>query len=655
MTPRSLTPGEALPLRSLEPTLTDVFHLRLSSNARTPDLIALVVDSGDRVRTDDDFVFYNNPQSPDGSVSWLPESSTVQWIRVHPERLDAGVQRVIVAASDGVLTEQRPGQIDVIVTDAAGSPKATATLQADGVLAAMLVVEIYRRADEWRLRLLAQGYADGLAALASQHGVEIDDGSEELGGTTTPPASETEPFGLDPGRRPYSFSGDDSLSPPSPSPSPSPQLQPQPQASSSRRSLFTSRRRAQLEAQNTQLQRLLVESGAMDNAAIDAERRRLLEEVGKLSATIERKRGEIDSAERRLADLLQSIRRAEGEQELMEIGLYHYRHRLDDSIAYKARLDEIRDRMKAMAKAGRAVSGASNWTVNGSAAQGRKMVSEVSKLMLRAYNADADHAVRTLRPFKVDSALVRLDTTRKTIARLGATMSIAVTDGYHRLRREELELTSDYINKLAEEKERQRELREQQREQARADAEYAREQARLERDRDKYADALARLESGAGSPQQIAQVRSQLTSVRAALDQVADRRANMRLGYVYVISNLGAFGQRMVKIGMTRRVTPEDRIRELGDASVPFRFDTHALIFSEDAVALETALHQRFADKAVNQVNRHREFFYATPSEVREVLASMGISENIVVQYDEETPADEWRRSGGPERALLPT
>ena len=151
------------------------------------------------------------------------------------------------------------------------------------------------------------------------------------------------------------------------------------------------------------------------------------------------------------------------------------------------------------------------------------------------------------------------------------------------------------------------------------------------------------------------QLRSQLTSVRAALDQVAYRRANMRLGYVYVISNVGAFGQRMVKIGMTRRVTPMDRVRELGDASVPFRFDVHALIFSEDAIALETALHQRFADRAVNLVNRQREFFYVTPAEVRHALEELKLTDNVVVTYDEQTPADEWRRSGGPDRAMLPT
>lgn len=252
----------------------------------------------------------------------------------------------------------------------------------------------------------------------------------------------------------------------------------------------------------------------------------------------------------------------------------------------------------------------------------------------------------------MDSALDRLDTTRNTIAKLGTTMGIRVSDEYHWLRRQELELTADYLEKADQEKERQRQLREEQREQQRADAEYAREQNRLERDRDKYADALARLEA-AGETQKAVEIRAQLTSVRAALDQLAYRRANMRLGWVYVISNIGAFGERMVKIGMTRRVDPMDRVRELGDASVPFRFDVHALIFSEDAVRLETMLHQRFAEQKVNRINQHREFFYVTPADVRQALAELG--SQYLVEYNEQVDAPEWRMSGGPERALLPT
>jgi hypothetical protein len=298
------------------------------------------------------------------------------------------------------------------------------------------------------------------------------------------------------------------------------------------------------------------------------------------------------------------------------------------------------------------VTGDTNWTVNGSLAQGRKMVNEVSKLMLRAYNADADHAVRTMRAYKLDSMLDRLDTTRRTIARLGQTMNIAVTDEYHRLRRQELELTADYLAKVEEEKERQRDLRERQREEQRAQAEFVRAQERLNLERERYAEALEKLLTR-GDTAAADELRAKLEQVDSALAGVAERRANLRHGHVYVISNVGAFGHRMVKIGMTRRLEPMDRVRELGDASVPFRFDVHALIMSDDAVALETALHRRFADRRVNQVNAHREFFYVTPAEVRDALAELG--SQYLVEFNETAEAPEWRQSGGPERAVLPT
>ncbi len=346
----------------------------------------------------------------------------------------------------------------------------------------------------------------------------------------------------------------------------------------------------------------------MDVAALAADRDRYAAEIAALAVEADRRRVDLAGLEQRLAHLRAAIAMTEGELELTEVGIYRYRHRLDDAIAYKARIDSLRDRIKTLAKTGRAVTGSTGWSVDGSQAKGRTMVNEVSKLMLRAYNADADHAVRTMRAYKLDSALARLDTTRSTITRLGKTMSIEISAEYHRLRREELELTADYLSKAEEEKERQRVLREQAREEQRADAEYKREQERLQRERQRYASAVTQLEAR-GDIAKADEVRAQLNSVDAAIAGLEYRLANRRLGHVYVISNIGAFGEHMVKIGMTRRLNPEDRIRELGDASVPFRFDKHALIFSEDAVSLETALHQRFAAQRVNRVNAHREFF----------------------------------------------
>ena len=170
--------------------------------------------------------------------------------------------------------------------------------------------------------------------------------------------------------------------------------------------------------------------------------------------------------------------------------------------------------------------------------------------------------------------------------------------------------------------------------------EIERERARLDKERQHYANALAALHAK-GDMEGIAQLQERLAQIDTAIQDVDYRSANVRAGYVYVISNVGAFGERMVKIGMTRRLEPMDRVRELGDASVPFRFDVHALIFSDDAVGLENSLHQEFADRRVNQVNLRREFFYATPGEVRTALER--IAGNHLLEYNEIPEALEYR------------
>ena len=112
--------------------------------------------------------------------------------------------------------------------------------------------------------------------------------------------------------------------------------------------------------------------------------------------------------------------------------------------------------------------------------------------------------------------------------------------------------------------------------------------------------------------------------------------------HLYVISNIGAFGEKMVKVGMTRRLEPLDRIRELSDASVPFNFDVHALFFSEDAVGIEAQMHQRLADRRVNRVNQRQEFFYATPAEAREHLLALS---GDLLQFEELPEALEFHQS----------
>lgn len=328
---------------------------------------------------------------------------------------------------------------------------------------------------------------------------------------------------------------------------------------------------------------------------------------------------------------------------LQEVGIYRYHHPLENAALYKERLAQLDTQISELTKAGKAVLAADMFTFNGSLAKGRKMVADLSKLMLRAYNAEADNCVRSLRSGNIGTATRRLEAAMAAIEKLGVIMEMRVNPEYHELRVAELQLTADYQMKIQEEREKAREERELLREQRRAEAELAAEKDRLEKERTHYLNALEALRAN-GDDAAAEELASRLAAIDEAIAANDYRIANIRAGYVYVISNIGAFGPSIVKIGMTRRLEPMDRVRELGDASVPFRYDVHAIHFSDDAVALEREIHKAFADRRVNFINERREFFFATPAEVRDVLLEKA---GGLLEYTEEPAAPEYFQSVG--------
>ncbi|WP_433789300.1 DUF4041 domain-containing protein [Actinoplanes sp. CA-252034] len=371
-------------------------------------------------------------------------------------------------------------------------------------------------------------------------------------------------------------------------------------------------------------------------------RARLAEQVTEAQTLLSELARQESEAKIRLGQARQQIVVTEETALLQEAGVYQYRHPLSDAVAYQTALAELQGRIKAMARAdGGAVQAAKGWTVNGSEAQGRAMIRDFSKLMLRAYNAEADNLVRGLKPYKLESAMERLGKVATTIARLGKTMDIRINEAYHRVRLQELQLTADYVQKVAEEKEREREEKARLREERKVQQEIERERARLDKERAHYLNALAALRAN-GDTDGAAQLQERLAQIDTAIQDVDYRAANIRAGYVYVISNIGAFGESMIKVGLTRRLDPMDRVRELSDASVPFNFDVHALFFSEDAVGIEAAMHARLADRRVNLVNHRREFFYATSAEAKALLAELA---GNLLQYEEMAEALEFRQS----------
>lgn len=306
------------------------------------------------------------------------------------------------------------------------------------------------------------------------------------------------------------------------------------------------------------------------------------------------------------------------ERILQNVGIYRYHHPLENTVAYRERLDALSARIVEVIKAGAAIEKSNMFTFDGSLAKGRSMTNDLAKLMLRAYNAEAENVVRTLRPGNVVTAVKRLDAARTAIAKLGKMMEMRISDHFHALRIEEIELTADFLIKKEEEREAARAERERLREERKVEQELAAARERLTKERTHLVTVIEKLKASGSSD---AELDRKLTEIDSAIAQNDFRAANIRAGYVYVISNRGAFGDRVVKIGLTRRLEPLDRINELGDASVPFRYDVHAIYFSEDAVRLESELHEHFASRRMNWVNNRREFFFATPSEVRSVLA----------------------------------
>lgn len=401
-----------------------------------------------------------------------------------------------------------------------------------------------------------------------------------------------------------------------------------------------------LKAQCDQSREQLARLGALSVIQLEAKRADLEREIVEQAARLQRERADDEEALRAARAQLDEVRKAIVATEdlalLQEASIYRYRHPLTDAVAYQKELSNIEEKIKAMArKDGGAVLATTDWTVNGSAAQGRTMVRDFSKLLLRAFNAEADNLVRGLKPYKLEAAIERLTKVAEVIERLGKTMHIKISTPYFKTRVRELELTADFLQKGAEEKEAERVERERLREERKVQQEIERERARLEKERQHYSNALDALVAR-GDDAGAARLREQLSDVQRAIEDVDYRAANIRAGYVYVISNLGSFGQDMVKVGMTRRLDPMDRIRELSDASVPFNFDVHALFFAKDAVGIESAMHERLSTRRVNLVNQRREFFRATPLEAKAHLAELA---GELLQFQDVPEALEYRAS----------
>ncbi len=314
---------------------------------------------------------------------------------------------------------------------------------------------------------------------------------------------------------------------------------------------------------------------------------------------------------------------------VQDFGLYKPKFAFANSDIYKEKLSLNRSLQKEAIKNGTAVTGNTNWTVNGDKKQGTKMVKDMQKLLLRAFNSECDELVDKVKYNNYDASLKRLDSSREAISKLGTIMGVSITNTYYRLKIEELQMALEFAIKKQEEKEELKAAREELREAAKLQKEIEEQRRKIEKEQTHYQTALINImkaiekaseDERAELEAKKAEIEKELGDIEIALKDIDYREANQKAGYVYVISNIGAFGENVYKIGMTRRLEPQERVDELGDASVPFSFDVHAMIFSDNAPALENALHKAFENRKINMVNQRKEFFNVSLEEIKEVV-----------------------------------
>ena len=254
------------------------------------------------------------------------------------------------------------------------------------------------------------------------------------------------------------------------------------------------------------------------------------------------------------------------------------------------------------------------------------------RLTARAFNNECEAAVANCTWKNVKKMEERIVKAFDAINKLNASNSIIISSRYLEEKLKELQLTHEYREKRQREKVEQDEIKQQMREEAKAEAEIKKAEAEAIKEEKRYQKALQEarreLEKANGDDkslleEKIAQLQSDLEEAERKHQRMQSMAEKTRQGHVYIISNLGSFGENVYKIGMTRRLEPMDRVKELGDASVPFTFDVHAMIHTQDAPELEKKLHEKFDSRRLNMVNRRKEFFDVSLGEIREAVGDL--------------------------------
>jgi len=409
---------------------------------------------------------------------------------------------------------------------------------------------------------------------------------------------------------------------------------------------------SKIKKENEKLQDLINEIGAGDAVVIKHKIEELSKERDDLVANNLQLQDEQKILESELNEKKKQVLVLDEELMLENFAFYKPTFSFVSSSEYKNRLDTLRVEQKEMIKSGSAAKGSQNWTVNNNKSQGKKMVKDMIKLVLRSFNNECDYCVDNVKFNNIDRSVQRIEKSYDSLNTLGSIMEVEIDPQYKDAKIQELYLAYEYQQKKQEEKEEQKRIREEMKEQQKLEQEIKEAREKIAKEKKHFTTALQdiekRLEATQDSIEKAAiqermkEIEAQMNELDKEKSAVDYREQNAKAGYVYIISNIGAFGEGVYKIGMTRRLEPLDRIYELGDASVPFEFDLHAMIFSDDARNLEAKLHEHFTKNRINKMNNRKEFFRADLKEIEKI-----IKENYDKAIDLviHAPAEQYRES----------
>lgn len=392
-------------------------------------------------------------------------------------------------------------------------------------------------------------------------------------------------------------------------------------------------------------------------ALSEQESHEMIENAERQVADLEAKQRQLCLSNANLDEKNKEIRKILSEvlekSELCNLNFYTPHYNFEKALDYERALNNNRSEQKTLIKTGKAV------IADLSDRCDKKTGTLLVKLLLRTFNSECDLLIQNVDYKNVVTFENRINNSFDQLNRLTLRYNVRITSEFLELKIGELRIYHEFQEKKQAEAEEQRQIKEIMREEIRAEREMEKAKAEAEKEEQKYQALLDKMMEAARQAQgvELEKMNAQIAVLQQQLDEAKEKERAIsqaqltKAGYVYVISNVGSFGENVFKIGMTRRLEPQERVDELGDASVPFQFDVHAMIYHENAPELENKLHQIFERNRVNKINPRKEFFKVSLDEIEQAARQYKAD----VSFTKIAEAKEYRQSLAIEKEMAQT